>query len=322
MRILVADDDLISRRLVESALTKAGYAVESAGDGERAAAALCSQDGPRLALLDWMMPGLDGPAVCREVRRRHSQPYVYMILLTSKEEKSDVIAGLEAGADDYLTKPFHAAELRARLRTGQRILELEDSLVEAREQMRFKATHDPLTSLWNRGFILDHFQRELQRVRRERSSLAVLLCDLDHFKAINDTHGHLVGDEVLRESARRLLASVRTYDAVGRYGGEEFLVVLSGCESSNAQQRAEQIRKAFAQRPVNTGCGPISITTSIGALASRDWTSASAQTLLSEADAALYQAKSSGRNCVVLTKPAAEHEAEEEPRVTGPPLRT
>src|SRR5207247_11284593 len=151
-----------------------------------------------------------------------------------------------------------------------------------------KSAHDPSTSLWNRGFSLDHSHRELPRVPRERSSLAVLLCDLEHFKTINDTHGHLVGDEVLRQSARRLLAPVRTYDAVGRYGGEEFLVVLSGCESSNAQQRAEQIRKAFAQRPVNKGCGPISIKTSIGALASRDWTSESVQTLLSEADTALY----------------------------------
>src|SRR5438445_10860755 len=136
------------------------------------------------------MPELDGPGVCREVRKRKQQSYVYMVLLTSKESKEDVVAGLESGADDYLTKPFNAEELKARLRTGLRILELEDRLVEAREEMRFKATHDGLTSLWNRGVILDLLGRELARSRRERVSTAILICDLDHFKNVNDTYGH------------------------------------------------------------------------------------------------------------------------------------
>src|SRR6266853_5664077 len=207
-----------------------------------AAKQLCVQDGPRLALLDWVMPELDGPAVCREVRRKREQVYVHMVLLTAKESKLDVIEGLESGADDYLIKPFDPAELKARLRTGLRILQLEDRLVEAREDMRFKATHDPLTGLFNRGVIVDLLAREVARSHRERSCSVVLLGDVDHFKSINDTRGHVVGDVVLKEIANRILGSVRSYDYVGRYGGEEFLVVLNNCDVSWSQSRAEQIR--------------------------------------------------------------------------------
>lgn len=168
------------------------------------------------------MPGLDGPGVCRSDRKRKDQSYVYMILLTSKEKKEDVVAGLESGADDYLTKPFDPEELKARLRTGMRILDLEDRLIEAREEMRFQATHDSLTSLWNRGVIMELLGRELARSRREAKCTAILLGDLDHFKHINDTYGHLAGDEVLRETARRLVSSVRSYDFVGRLAAKNF----------------------------------------------------------------------------------------------------
>src|SRR5580704_5401784 len=188
------------------------------------------------------MPELDGPGVCLEVRKQHERPYIHIVLLTSRDSKQDVVAGLEAGADDYLTKPWNPAELMARLRTGQRILQLEDRLVEARETMRFKATHDPLTSLFNRGVTMDLLARELTRTRREKGCTVVMLGDLDHFKEVNDRYGHMVGDEVLREIARRLLASVRSYDFVGRYGGEEFLIVLNNCDPSLASLRAEEVR--------------------------------------------------------------------------------
>src|SRR5690242_13517970 len=226
MRILIADDELISRKLLQKTLERAGYEVIAVANGREAADQLCPASGPRLALLDWVMPGLDGPSVCREVRKRKEQTYVYMVLLTSKESKEDVVAGLESGADDYLTKPFDPEELKARLRTGLRILDLEDRLVEAREEMRFQATHDALTSLLNRGVIMDLLGRELARSRRENLSTAILMCDLDHFKSVNDTYGHVAGDEVLKETAKRLLGSVRSYDFVGRYGGEELLIVL------------------------------------------------------------------------------------------------
>lgn len=303
MKILIADDDSLSRRLLERTLVRAGYEVMPVVNGRQAVENLCGRDMPRLALLDWMMPELDGPGVCREIRSCRDQSYIYMILLTSRESKEDVVAGLESGADDYLIKPFNADELKARLRTGERVLHLEDRLVEAREQMRFKATHDHLTSLWNRGVIMDLLGRELTRSQRENVCTAVILGDLDHFKNVNDKYGHLVGDQVLREVARRLLVSVRSYDFVGRYGGEEFLIVLNNCRSDSALTRAEEIRKGICTRPVQTDAGPLEVTMSSGLLLSPDWGHRPVEDLIHEADSALYAAKTEGRNRVQVAKP-------------------
>ena len=308
MKILIADDDALSRRLLEKTLVRAGYEVMPVADGRQAVESLARPDAPRLALLDWMMPEIDGPGVCRGIRKRRDQSYVYMVLLTSRESKEDVVAGLESGADDYLIKPFVADELKARLRTGERILRLEDSLVEAREQMRFKATHDHLTSLWNRGVIMDLLGRELTRSQRENVCTAVILGDLDHFKSVNDTYGHLVGDQVLREVARRLLLSVRSYDFVGRYGGEEFLTVLNNCDPDAVLARAEQIRNNICTRPVHTDSGPLEVTMSLGALRSCDWGHRTAEDLINEADSALYTAKTEGRNRVKLATPEERSE--------------
>jgi diguanylate cyclase (GGDEF)-like protein len=308
VKILIADDDSMSRRLLESTLTRAGYEVVAVADGREAVARLSEPDAPRLALLDWMMPELDGPAVCRKIRRNRDRGYVYMILLTARESKEDVVAGIESGADDYLIKPFNTDELKARLRTGERILHLEDRLVEAREEMRFKATHDHLTSLWNRGVIMDLLGRELARSQRENVCTAVLLTDLDHFKAVNDTCGHIAGDQVLREVARRLLLSVRSYDFVGRYGGEEFVIVLNNCRAESALGRAEEIRKCIAARPVQTDAGALDVTMSVGLLISCDWGYRPTEDLLREADSALYAAKAEGRNCVRLAKPEESRE--------------
>lgn len=309
MRILIADDELMSRRLLEKTMQRAGYEVTAVANGQLAVAELCKPEGPRLALLDWMMPELDGPGVCREVRKRKEHTYVYMILLTSKERKEDVVAGLESGADDYLTKPFDPEELKARLRTGKRILDLEDRLIEAREEMRFQATHDALTSLWNRGVIMELLGRELTRARRENKCTAILLGDIDHFKNINDTYGHLAGDEVLKETARRLVSSVRSYDFVGRFGGEEFLVTLNNCDPSFGLARAEKIRKTIAELPVETSAGSISFSMSFGLLLSQEWGFMSVVDLLHEVDTALYAAKAAGRNCVKLAAPQAQSDS-------------
>ena len=317
MKILIADDDAVSRRLLERTLLRVGYEVVAVVNGRQAVENLTGPDMPRLVLLDWMMPELDGPGVCREIRNRRDQSYVYMILLTSRESKEDVIAGLESGADDYLIKPFIADELKARLRVGERILHLEDRLVEAREQMRFKATHDHLTSLWNRGVIVDLLGRELTRSQRENVCTALILGDLDHFKNINDRYGHLVGDQVLREVARRLLHSVRSYDFVGRYGGEEFLIVLNNCRPDSALARAEEIRKSICTRPVQTDVGPLEVTMSSGLLRSTDWGHRPAEDLIHEADSALYAAKTAGRNRVQVAEPDQPTDAVPEPQTAA-----
>jgi two-component system, cell cycle response regulator len=306
LKILIADDEALSRRLLEKTLERAGYEVIAVENGRAAVRQLCQSDGPRLALLDWVMPEIDGPGVCREVRRQQEDSYVYMVLLTSKEAKEDIVTGLESGADDYLTKPFNVDELKARLRTGERILHLEGRLVEAREMMRFKATHDALTSIWNRGVIMDRLGRELMRSQRECACTIVLLGDVDHFKSVNDTHGHLVGDEVLQEIARRLLLSIRSYDFVGRYGGEEFLLVLNNCKPQFAEARAEDIRRIVSSRPVQTLAGPLNITMSFGLLLSDVWGVRPVEELLHEVDAALYAAKAAGRNRVRVAKPPVE----------------
>jgi len=308
LKILIADDDALSRRLLEKALERAGYEVTAVENGKQAFEQLCKLDGPRLALLDWVMPELDGPGVCRAVRTRSEQTYVYMVLLTSKGSKEETVAGLESGADDYLTKPFNAEELRARLRVGERILLLEDRLVEARENMRFRATHDPLTSLLNRGAVMDLLTRELHRSYREQKSAAIILGDVDHFKRVNDTMGHAVGDEVLIEVANRLLGCVRSYDFVGRYGGEEFIVVLSNCDPDFAPARAEEIRKAISNRPVISAKGPVPVTMSFGLLQTGEWGLKPLEELLHEVDIALYEAKSAGRNCLRLARPAVKAE--------------
>jgi two-component system cell cycle response regulator len=305
MKILIADDEVVSRRMLQGLLTMWGYDVVSVGDGSAALEQLKALDAPRIALLDWEMPGQNGVDVCRAMRRDRPEPYAYMLLLTAKEGKENIVEGLESGADDYLVKPWDPDELKARLRTAQRILQLEDRLVEARETMRFKATHDHLTYLLNRGVIVDLLERELTRTYRENGCTIVMLGDLDHFKSVNDAFGHLVGDEVLRETARRLLGSVRSYDFVGRYGGEEFLLVLNNCDTSHAMIRAEEARRAIADHPVQTARGPLSVTMSVGVLSSRDWAGLNAKEILREVDAALYRAKASGRNCCELANPSA-----------------
>ena len=304
MKILIADDEALSRRLLERTLDRAGYEVVAVENGKQALEQLSKPEGPRLALLDWVMPELDGPGVCRAVRTRSEQTYVYMVLLTSKGSKEETVLGLESGADDYLTKPFNAEELRARLRVGERILLLEDRLVEARENMRFRATHDQLTSLLNRGAIMDLLARELHRSHREQKSTAILLGDVDHFKLVNDTLGHVVGDEVLIEIANRLLAAVRSYDFVGRYGGEEFLVVLNNCDPAFAPGRAEEIRKSISNLVIQTAKGPLTLTMSLGLLLSSEWGKKPIEELLHEVDIALYEAKAAGRDCLRISKPS------------------
>ena len=297
MKILIADDDAVSRKIMERMLQQIGYEVSVAENGLDAVEKLLEDDGPRMALLDWMMPELDGPQVCRRLREAQDSRYIYVTLLTSRDSSEDLVAGLEAGADDYLVKPCKPAELKARLRTGQRILQLEDTLVSAREAMRFRATHDALTAVWNRSSILEFLRNMMQRAE----TVAILLCDIDHFKNINDVHGHLAGDAVLREVAGRLRAAVRTEDGIGRYGGEEFLIVLRKCTAQNMCERAEQLRRAIAEKEFLVNGSALPVSMSIGAVAWEGGEGSPAlEPILSCADASLYRAKNAGRNRVAI----------------------
>jgi two-component system cell cycle response regulator len=299
-RVLVAEDDAMFRRILQSWLENWGYRVTVAEDGAIAWNILQQEPPPQILILDWMMPEMNGPELCRKVREQNRVPYQYILLATAKDAKQDLVRGLEAGADDYLTKPFDRSELQARLRACTRILTLQYDQIQAQEQLRFQATHDPLTGIWNRGAILETLHRELERAARSESAVGILLLDVDHFKTINDTHGHLTGDGVLREITQRMIKAARAYDSVGRYGGEEFLIVLPGCSKGQIQQSGERIRSAIDSGPILVNGSEISVTVSIGAaVAARGVTSETE--MLAAADVALYQAKEIGRNRIVVS---------------------
>ena len=299
--VLVADDDPLFCRLLESWLRKWNYRVTTPEDGLKAWNVLQhNDDAPQLLVLDWLMPAINGLELCQRIRSRKQLRYPYIVLLTAKDDKQDLVTALESGADDYLTKPFDMREVQARLRVGKRILTLQEELIKAREELRFEAMHDRLTELWNHGAILDFLHRELERTRRTREPLGILMLDIDHFKAVNDTHGHLVGDEVLKQVAGRLFRSARVYDWVGRYGGEEFLSIVSACSTENLRKHAERIRAGIAEEPISTSAGEVKVTVSIGATVALFDPDCDQQTLLQYADSALYRAKKRGRNCVEL----------------------
>jgi two-component system cell cycle response regulator len=309
MKILIADDDPISHEMLRSFLVQWGYDVVTAEDGNAAWEHLQSPHAPRMALLNWMMPGRNGIDVCREMRRQRPEPYTYILLFTAKDAKESFIEGLESGADDCLTKPFHPQELRARIRVGLRLLNLEDNFVQTREAMQFKATHDALTGVWNCGAILETLDQEIGRSRREGASLGVLIAGLDQFQSVNDTHGHSAEDCVLREATQRLRANVRLYDAVGRYAGTQIPILLPGCNRSETENKAERLREAILQQSVETESGPLKITMSMGGVATGDWPEYTASQILRLADLALDRAKEEGKNRTVIAGAAEQEQA-------------
>ena len=300
MRILIADDELIARELLAETLVLFGHEVVAVADGNAAIEALMQTGGPRFAILDWMMPGADGLEVCRAVRQR-AEAYVYTILLTGRASPEDMITGLDAGADDFLTKPFSMGELRSRLHSGMRVLELQTGLLEAQEALRRHATLDHLTGLWNRRMIVEQLDREVSRLRRSKGVLAVAMVDIDRFKEINDTHGHAAGDAVIRDTAAAIASQLRDYDFVGRYGGEEFLILLPGCDAEYGRGIAERMRSRIETTPTQYGQLALSVTASFG-LASTLVSGMEPSGLIEAADAALYRAKANGRNRVEETQ--------------------
>lgn len=312
MRILVADDDPVNRRLIASTLERHGHSVVTVSDGAEAITALLDPEGPRVAILDWMMPGVDGLSVCHEVRKS-STSYTYLILLSARDSTESAVTGLDAGADDYLAKPVDSAELLARIRSGARILDLQAGLLAAnaelhaahaelltaQEALETEATRDHLTGLWNRRMVSDQLARELNRAQHERRPLCVAMIDLDGFKQINDRFGHAGGDAVLRETATALRAQLREYDFIGRYGGDEFVCVLPGCDAPAGRAIAERLRAVVAAEHFKWGDHTVPVTLSIG-VASTGSAGLDAAALVHSADEALYRAKARGRNRVEL----------------------
>jgi two-component system, cell cycle response regulator len=297
--VLIVDDDSATRIILKAWLDKELYEVTLAEDGSEAWSLLEQQRRPKLILLDWAMPQMDGVALCRRLREARHDYYPYILMMTDRQEKGEVAEALQAGADDYLAKPFDNGDLQARLTVALRILERQDNLIQAREELRIQAMKDALTGLWSRTAFLELFERELDRAVRAKSQTGLLFLDLDHFKKINDTHGHLVGDRVLKEFAQRLRGQVRSYDFVGRYGGEEFCVALPDCNRDQLCNRAESIREAIAANPIHVpGCS-VALTISIGATVAEPLQRRMLTFPFAVADLALYKAKSSGRNCTV-----------------------
>jgi len=302
--ILVAEDSTLYRRLIENHLTDWGFACVYVKDGNEAWKILGQRVAPRMALLDWVLPGIDGIELCRRLRGRpEDAPYVYTILLTAKSQKQEMLEAMEAGADDFLAKPFDPPELKARLLVGKRIVELQQKLISANEALHFAACHDFLTGVWNRAEILAFLRRELARARRELTPVGIVLVDVDHFKKVNDELGHEAGDCVLKEIAKRLAACLREYDGVGRYGGEEFLLVIPGCDLAASVRRADQIRTSVSTSPVSTPVGQTTVTLSMGVTVGES--ASKAEILIDRADMALYRAKHKGRNRVEQAEPLA-----------------
>jgi diguanylate cyclase (GGDEF)-like protein len=298
MNVLVAEDDPVTLRMLEATLQKWGYEVIRVRSG-REAEEIVLRKGVRLLICDWMLPEMSGTELCRRIRSAEGGRFVYIIILSARDRREDLVEGLRAGADDYLTKPFDRQELEVRVRAGQRLLDLQQDLLATQERLTEMATHDGLTGLWNHQAILETLERECARHVREQKPLGVAMADLDRFKLVNDTWGHPVGDTVLAEVSNTMTGCLRPYDALGRYGGEEFLIVLPGCDGESTFKIAQRIQLSVSDRSIVSSAGPISLTMSVGTASTSDLPSASGADLIKGADTALYEAKRQGRNCVV-----------------------
>jgi diguanylate cyclase (GGDEF)-like protein len=297
MIILLAEDSAFYRRMIAKHLHEWGFDFVDARDGKEAWKVLVQQDGPKLALLDWVLPEIEGIEICRRLRSRpEGAPYTYTVLLTAKSQKQEMLEAMDAGADDFLAKPFDPAELKARLLAGKRIVELQQKLVSTNDALHFAASHDFLTRVWNRGEILAFLRREMVRSRRSATPLGVVLVDVDNFKQINDKLGHQAGDRVLVELARRFAGNLREYDGVGRYGGEEFLLIVPGCDLATTIRRANEIRVLISGEPVVSDSNTTPVTVSMGVASAEP--SETVESLLHRTDTALYLAKRNGRNRV------------------------
>jgi diguanylate cyclase (GGDEF)-like protein len=297
--VLLVEDSPIYERIITGHLRNWGFEVTLAQDGEEAWEILQQPNSPRLVVMDWVMPKMDGVELCRRLRKLPSAfPYTYTLLLTGKDSRADLLKAMEAGVDDYLSKPFDDLELKARLLAGKRVIDLQNQLLAARESLRYAASYDHLTGLMNRKEVMEALERELARAKRDRSPVTIAMIDVDHFKKVNDDLGHLFGDAALKEVARRFQSQLRVYDSIGRVGGEELLLVFPGCDLTSALIRMDQIRGLVCNKPVTAMGKSRIISVSIGIAVADGQKAANVNDLLHQADLGLYEAKRKGRNRV------------------------
>jgi diguanylate cyclase (GGDEF)-like protein len=300
MRALIVEDDLASLHLLDSLLHGWGYETVLAHGGDEAWQVLQTPGAPALVILDWMMPDMDGIELCRKVRSLQPELRPYIILVTAKETKKDLVIGINAGADDYVAKPFEPEVLRVRVRAGERIIRMQMDTLTAKETLRYQATHDDLTGLLNRAFGLETLRRESARSARTGRPISIVIADLDHFKAVNDLYGHAVGDQVLVEVAKRMSSKMRPYEVLVRYGGEEFLAVLCECDAPAAQKMAERLRRVLADEPFDVEGKKVALTASFGVASRSQASGTEIEGLIRLADKALYRAKAEGRNRITV----------------------
>lgn len=305
MKILIAEDDRSTREILKKAIEAEGYEILEAKNGDEAWEIFQKEKKDiHIAILDWIMPEMEGIKLCRRIRKVSLDHYIYILFLTSKRDIEDIVKGLEAGGDDYMTKPFARREIVARVRVAKRFISLEYKLNEANRKLNILATTDSLTGVLNRRQLMARLGDEVLRASRGKKHFCMIMIDIDHFKMVNDTLGHTTGDSILIEITDRIKAELRPYDIIGRYGGEEFLVGIPEVDAETGRKAAERIRASICKKPFQTGYDKgIEITASLGMTSSipekggREEESV-LDAMIKKADKALYRAKETGRNKV------------------------
>jgi len=304
LQILIADDNPLDLSILQLSLEKWDYEIVSCDNGSDALDILTGENPPSIAILDWMMPGKTGPEICEAIRKQNSEMYTFILLLTSKDEKEDLLKGMESGADDYIAKPVDMHELQVCLRAGRRIIELQEKLLAAQEELRIQATRDFLTGIWNRAALMNKAHEEFNRAEREQSTTTVLMCDIDKFKSINDNFGHQAGDDVLKQIAARMTECLRPYDILGRYGGEEFTLILPNTDQDGGLVVAQRVCDAIAESPLEIDAETLPCSISIGLFSEIPSDAITVEKMIAVADEALYIAKLNGRNRVEVGHPS------------------
>ena len=309
MKILIAEDDSGTRSILKKIAEEHGYETIEAKNGYDACKIFKKENADiYIAIIDWLIPEIDGIKFCKYIRNSCVEHYVYVLFLTSKRNIEDIVKGLDAGGDDYMTKPFSRREFIARIRVARRFVDLEHSLSEANKELKILATTDSLTGMLNRRCLMERLKNEIFRAAREKKSCCLIMIDIDHFKMVNDTLGHKAGDKVLVEIAARIMAELRPYDVVGRYGGEEFLIGIPCADVKKGMNVAERIRVSIFKKPFQAGSDKeLKITASLGVtsvipITDEDNVELILDAIIGDVDKALYMAKESGRNRVFVKK--------------------